>query len=93
LSKGKSKAVRPATRTLFDFAAGAATLRANGGAITQEVQDCTNVMWSDLGSVSAYIAQRLKLRKMVLLNLLLCKVFLSLPHQVIPLIQERLLFL
>jgi hypothetical protein len=39
---------RACCRALFDSAAHAATLRANGDAITQEVQDCANVMCFDL---------------------------------------------
>jgi hypothetical protein len=44
----KSKAENPATIALFDFAAGAATLRANGKRIAQQVKHCANVVCFDL---------------------------------------------
>jgi hypothetical protein len=49
-SKAKSKAGTPARIALFDFAAGAATLRANGKRIAQQVRHCANVVWFDLAA-------------------------------------------
>jgi hypothetical protein len=47
-SAAKSKAGNPATIALFDFAASAATLRANGKRIAQQVRHCANVVCFDL---------------------------------------------
>jgi len=47
-SAAKSKARKPARSALFDFAADAATLRANGGGFAQQVQLCANLLWFDL---------------------------------------------
>jgi hypothetical protein len=47
-SKAKSKASKPARIALFDFAADAATLRANGCGFAQKVRLCANLLWFDL---------------------------------------------
>ena len=47
-SVAKSKASKPARTALFDFAADAATLRANGCGFAQKVRLCANLLWFDL---------------------------------------------
>jgi hypothetical protein len=47
-SAAKSKASKPARTALFDFAADAATLRANGCGFAQKVRLCANLLWFDL---------------------------------------------
>ena len=50
-SAAQSKAGKPVTTALFDFAADAATLRANGCGFAQTVRLCANLLWFDLGIV------------------------------------------
>ena len=49
-SAAQSKASDPARTVLFDCAAAAATLRANGGGFAPQVRLCANLLWFDLGS-------------------------------------------
>jgi len=47
-SEAESKAGKLARIALFDFAADAATLRANGCGFAQKVRLCANLLWFDL---------------------------------------------
>ncbi|HEV8712905.1 MAG TPA: hypothetical protein VGX03_08770 [Candidatus Binatia bacterium] len=56
-SAAKSKVSKPARSVLFDFAADAATLRANGCGFAQQVRRYTNLLWFDLDGAAWALSQ------------------------------------